>query len=109
MGHGFERTRSCSYERGDDSISGPIDITRVLPVDSQSEFDCVASDGVDESKELTCLLVMGRVFGSFFDRLSPPEEFDLSGSEMTVIAATIAQHEQDEKRDCPAEAVRHGG
>ena len=52
---------------------------------------------------------MGRVFGRLIDRLSSPEEFDLSGSEMAVVAAAIAQHEQDEKGDCPGEAVRHGG
>lgn len=109
IGHGFERTRPSSDERGDDSISWPIDITHVLPVDLESEFDCVASYGADESQEFACLLVMGRVFGRLFDRLAPPEEFDLSGSEMTVITSAIAENEQGEKRDCPGEAARHGG
>jgi hypothetical protein len=41
---------------------------------------------------------MDGVFGRFFEWLSQPEEFELSGGEMAVVAAAIAQPEQDQEQ-----------
>jgi hypothetical protein len=48
---------------------------------------------------------MAGIVAGFFDGLTEPEEFQLSGSEMAVVAATIAEYEQAESRD---EESMHG-
>lgn len=95
MRHDFEGARSRSHEGGHDAIAGPIDETGVLVPDAEPQILREDPDRFDELQEFTGSIGMVRVDGGFDDRLPRPEEFELTRSQVAVVATVQIDCEED--------------